>query len=173
METVDIILYALILIVCGLIYCKTQHPNVINNFTNKYFKKTNETLINTDNSRMKELSKCCTDEKCYSKPPMLRENCEENKVEAKKELDKQFDQFLTQEEYFKRLNELNVIKTQDLPNIIKDQEFVNKMNERISIDKAVGTSLYNKIIADKQDEVCGYNIKGYAEREFAPFVPRN
>ncbi len=130
-----------------------------------------ENLINTDDSRMKELTKCCTEPKCYSKPPFMRENCEANKVEAKKELDTMFDQAYTQEEYYKKLNELNFIKTQDMPNVQKEQEFVNKLNERITLDKAVGNSLFDKIVTDKQDEVCGYNIRGFDTKDYAPFIP--
>jgi hypothetical protein len=39
--------------------------------------KNKEHLINLDDSRKVELSKCCEDEKCYSKPPHLRTNCKE------------------------------------------------------------------------------------------------
>jgi hypothetical protein len=130
-----------------------------------------ENLINTDDSRKKELTKCCTDKKCYSKPPFMRENCEANKIEAKKELDTMFDQAYTQEEYYKKLNELNFIKTQDMPNVEKEQQFVNKLNERITLDKAVGDTLFNKIVTDKQDEVCGYNIRGFDMKDYAPFIP--
>lgn len=163
-----IIAVIIILIVAILIH---YGLNKINS-TPASAKMTNiENLINTDDSRKKELTKCCTEPKCYSKPPFMRENCEANKVEAKKELDTMFNQAYTQEEYYKKLNELNFIKTQDMPNVQKEQEFVNKLNERMTLDKAVGESLFNKIVTDKQDEVCGYNIRGFDIKDYAPFIP--
>ena len=142
----------------------------LNNITNSSMTNI-ENLINTDDSRKNELTKCCTEPKCYSKPPFMREKCDENKVEAKKELDTMFDPAYTQDEYYKKLNEINFIKTQDMPNVVKEQEFINKLNERITLDKAVGETLFNKIVTDKQDEVCGYNIKGFDTNEYAPFIP--
>ena len=164
-----IIAVIIILIVAILIH---YGLNKTNSSPTKPANMTNvENLINTDDSRKKELTKCCTEPKCYSKPPFMRENCEANKVDAKKELDTMFDQAYTQEEYYKKLNELNFIKTQDMPNVQKEQEFVNKLNERISLDKAVGDSLFDKIVTDKQDEVCGYNIRGFDMKDYAPFIP--
>ena len=163
---VIIILVVLILIHYGL--------NKINGTTTQTMPApmTNiENLINTDDSRKKELTKPCEDPKCYSKPPFIRENYEANKEEAKKELDKMFNQVYTQEEYYKKLNDLNFIKTQDMPNVQRDQEFINKLNERITLDKAVGESLFDKITTDKQDEVCGYNIRGFDTKDYAPFIP--
>ena len=164
-----IIAVIIILIVAILIH---YGLNKINSSPTKPANMTNvENLINTDDSRKKELTKCCTEPKCYSKPPFMRENCEANKEEAQKELDTMFDPMYTQEEYYKKLNELNFIKTQDMPNVQKEQEFVNKLNERITLDKAVGDSLFDKIVTDKQDEVCGYNIRGFDMKDYAPFIP--
>jgi hypothetical protein len=165
MNSIDMIIAVIIILVVAILI--HYGLNQVNGST-----MTNvENLINTDDSRMKELTKCCTEPKCYSKPPFMRENCEANKVEAKKELDTMFDQAYTQEEYYKKLNELNFIKTQDMPNVQKEQEFVNKLNERITLDKAVGNSLFDKIVTDKQDEVCGYNIRGFDTKDYAPFIP--
>ncbi len=165
---IDIVIAVIIMIVIFiLIYYGFKNVN-----GNTSAPMTNiEKLINTDDSRKKELTKCCTDSKCYSKPPYMRENCEANKVDAKKQLDTMFDQAYTQEEYYKKLNELNFIKTQDMPNVQKEQEFINKLNERITLDKAVGETLFDKIVTDKQDEVCGYNIRGFDTKDYAPFIP--
>ena len=164
-----IIAVIIILIVAILIH---YGLNKINSSPTNPANMTNvENLINTDDSRKKELTKCCKEPKCYSKPPFMRENCEENKEEAQKELDTMFDQAYTQEEYYKKLNELNFIKTQDMPNVQREQDFVNKLNERMTLDKAVGESLFNKIVTDKQDEVCGYNIRGFDIKDYAPFIP--
>jgi len=166
-----IIAVIIILIVAILIHYGLNKINSSTTIT-KPAKMTNvENLINTDDSRKIELTKPCSEPKCYSKPPFIRENYEANKVEAKKELDKMFDPIYTQEEYYKKLNELNFIKTQDMPNVQKEQEFVNKLNERITLDKAVGDSLFDKIVTDKQDEVCGYNIRGFDTKDYAPFIP--
>jgi len=32
-------------------------------------------------------------------------------------------------------------------------------------------TLFNKIVTDKQDEVCGYNIRGFDMKDYAPFIP--
>ena len=159
---VIIVLVVLILIHYGLNQINGTTPAPTTNIEN---------LINTDDSRKKELTKPCEDPKCYSKPPFIRENYEANKEEAKKELDKMFDQAYTQEEYYKKLNDLNFIKTQDMPNVEREQEFINKLNERITLDKAVGDTLFDKIVTDKQDEVCGYNIRGFDTKDYAPFIP--
>ena len=58
-----------------------------------YIKKgTQENIVNLDDSRKVELTKCCTDPKCYSKPPYLRENCIKNKEDSKKQLESKFKQ---------------------------------------------------------------------------------
>lgn len=153
---------AIILIVAILIYQGFEKVNEMANV---------EKLINTDNSRKKELTKCCTDTKCYSKPEFMRQDCQANKEDAKKTLDTMFEQTYTQDEYFQKLNEMNIIKDKDLPTIQKEQEFVNKLNERITLDKAIGESLFDKIVTDKQDQVCGYNIRGFDTKDYAPFIP--
>ncbi len=172
MSSVDMIIAVIIiLVVLILIHYGLNKINGITTHTTPAPITNIENLINTDDSRKKELTKPCEDPKCYSKPPFIRENYEENKEEAKKELDKMFDQVYTQEEYYKKLNDLNFIKTQDMPNVQRDQEFINKLNERITLDKAVGESLFDKITTDKQDEVCGYNIRGFDTKDYAPFIP--
>lgn len=164
MSSIDIIIAIVILAVIAIIiyYGFNKSSNGMTNVEN---------LINTDNTRKKNLTKCCTEPKCYSKPPFMRENCDEHKQEAQLQLDTMFEPAYTQEEYYKKLNELNIIKTQDMPNVEKNQKYIDKLNERITLDTAVGNILFDKIVADKQDEVCGYNIKGYSTSDFAPFIP--
>jgi len=177
MNSIDLILtFIIILVVSILIHYglnkTTNTPNTnITNTANTSQLTNIENIINTDDSHKKELTKCCTEPKCYSKPPFMRENCEMNKAEAKQQLDTMFNQSYTQEEYYKKLNDLNFIKTQDMPNVQKEQDFINKLNERITLDKAVGETLFNKIVIDKQDEICGYNIRGYDTQFYAPFIP--
>ena len=174
MSSIDLILAVIIVIVVVILIhygLNKINSNTTTTTTTPASMTNIENLINTDDSRKKELTKCCTDSKCYSKPPYMREGCDANKIEAQKELDTMFNQAYTQEEYYKKLNELNVIKTQDMPNVQKEQEFINKLNERITLDKAVGNTLFDKIVTDKQDEVCGYNIKGFDTKDYAPFIP--
>lgn len=172
-ESIDMIIIVIIILIIAILIhygFKNANGTMTNTKTNNDTAKV-EHLINTDDRRKKELIKPCTEPRCYSKPLFLRENGEANKQEAEKELEKMFEQTYTQEEYYKKLNELNFIKTQDMPNVLKEQEFVNKLNERITLDKAVGETLFDKIVSDKQDEVCGYNIRGYDMKDYAPFIP--
>lgn len=115
-----------------------------------------EHIVNLDDSRKVELSKCCTDSKCYSKPPHLRDNCTQNKDEAKKELDKEFQQMYTQEEYYKKLDELGITKDGQLTNKNIDEAYVAKMNEKIVINPALDETTDATIRKDDRDEVRGY-----------------
>jgi hypothetical protein len=120
----------------------------------------NEHLINLDDSRKIELSKCCTDDKCYNKPPHLRDNCQLNKDKAVKDLDSQFKQMYTQEEYYKLLDELNILKEKS--NNTKDIEYTKKMNEKLSPVQNVDEKTFNLIIKDDRDEVRGSDQTNYA-----------
>jgi hypothetical protein len=115
-----------------------------------------EHIVNLDDSRKIELSKCCTNSKCYNKPPHLRDNCVVNKENAKKELDKEFQQMYTQEEYYKKLDDLNIIN--DLNNRKIEEKYVAKMNERIVINSALDETTSENIRKDDSDEVRGYDV---------------
>ena len=132
------------------------------------FKKNSEHIVNLDDSRKIELSKCCTDPKCYSKPPHLRDNCQANKDEAKKELDKEFKQMYTQEEYYKKLDDLGITKDNKLTNKNVDEAYLAKMNERLVINPALNDKnnlqLDLDIRKDDRDE-----IRGYDESVLAPY----
>lgn len=145
-NNIDLVLLLIIALICGVLI----GINI----------KKKENLINLDDSRKKELTKCCTDSKCYSKPPHLRENCLKNKEDAKNELDKSFQQMYTQEEYYKKLNDLDIIK--DLNNKQLDEKYVAKMNERIVINTALDTNTDLTIRKDDRDEVRGYDLNNLA-----------
>ncbi len=123
-----------------------------------YIKKIGqENLINLDDSRKVELTKCCTDPKCYSKPPYLREDCIKNKEKAKEELDKEFKQMYTQEEYYKKLEELGITKKGELTNKKVDEAYYAKLNQKLVINPALDTKLDETIRKDDRDEVRGYD----------------
>jgi hypothetical protein len=137
---------------------------IIGAFVGMYIKQRKaENIVNLDDSRKIELSKCCTDSKCYSKPPHLRNNCLLNKENAKKELDKEFQQMYTQEEYYKKLNDLDIIK--DLNNKQLDEKYVAKMNERVIINPALDNTTDENIRKDDRDEVRGYDVL-----DLAPYI---
>jgi hypothetical protein len=142
---IDIIILLLVIFIIGVMVGLT-------------FKK-QENIVNLDDSRKVELSKCCTDPKCYSKPPHLRTNCNENKENAKKELDKEFQQMYTQEEYYKKLEDLEILKKGQLNNVQIDAKYAAKMNERIVINPALDKNIDKTIRKDDRDEVRGYDIK--------------
>ena len=123
------------------------------------FKKTSEHIVNLDDSRKIELSKCCTEPKCYSKPPHLRDNCEENKMKAKEELDKEFKQMYTQEQYYKKLDDLGITKDNKLTNKNVDEAYIAKMNERLVINPALDNKTDLDIRKDDRDEVRGYDVR--------------
>ncbi len=128
-----------------------------------YLKNTSrENLINLDDSRKVELTKCCTDPKCYSKPPYLRENCIKNKEEAKQQLDNKFKQMYTQEEYYKKLEDLGITSKGELTNNKIDEAYYAKMNQQVVINKAIDTKLDETIRKDDRDEVRGYDTTNLA-----------
>jgi hypothetical protein len=142
---IDIIILFLVIFIVGIMVGLT-------------FKK-QENIVNLDDSRKVELSKCCTDPKCYSKPPHLRNNCASNKEEAKKELDKEFTPMYTQEEYYKKLEDLDILKKGQLNNVQIDAAYADKMNQRIVINPALSNNTDRNIRQDDRDEVRGYDLK--------------
>jgi hypothetical protein len=118
-----------------------------------------EHLINLDDSRKKDLTQCCKNPPCYYQPPYLRENCEENKKKAFKELDSQFKESYTQKEYYNKLNELNILKNKS--NYQNDNEFKKKMNERLKVN--LNETDFNKVIKDDRDEVKGFESQNFAQ----------
>jgi uncharacterized membrane protein YraQ (UPF0718 family) len=121
-------------------------------------KYSSEHIVNLDDSRKVELSKCCTEPKCYNKPPHLRESCPQNKEEAKKELDKEFQQMYTQEEYYKKLDELGITKEGQLTNKNIDEAYVAKMNEKVVVNPKLDEKTDTIIRKDDRDEVRGYDL---------------
>ena len=121
-----------------------------------------EHIVNLDDSRKVELSKCCTESKCYSKPPHLRDNCAQNKEEAQKSLDKEFQQMYTQEEYYKKLEDLGITKDGNLTNKNIDEAYVAKMNEKIVVNTKLDESTDTNIRKDDRDEVRGYDVSNLA-----------
>jgi hypothetical protein len=148
MTSIDIIILLIIVLIIGILAGMHLQKN-----------KT-EHIVNLDDSRKIELSKCCTDSKCYNKPPHLRDNCVANKENAKNELDKEFQQMYTQEEYYKKLNDLDIIK--DLNNKQLDEKYYAKMNERIVINPALDEETKKTIRKDDRDEVRGYDVLNLA-----------
>jgi hypothetical protein len=132
-------------------------------------KRNSEHIVNLDDSRKVELSKCCTEPKCYSKPPHLRENCPQNKEEAKKELDKEFQQMYTQEEYYKKLDELGITKDSQLTNKNIDEAYVAKMNEIVVVNTALDETTDANIRKDDRDEVRGYDVSSNFDISLAPW----
>ncbi len=149
---IDIVILFLIVFVIGILFGANLKKNAA----------TSEHIVNLDDSRKVELSKCCTDPKCYSKPPHLRDNCDANKAAAKEELDKEFKQMYTQEEYYKKLEDLGITKQGQLNNVDINKAYAAKMNEQIVINPAMDTTLDATIRKDDRDEVRGYDVDSLA-----------
>ncbi len=147
MEQIDIILIILIFLTIGVLLYKLLYKNG------------KEGLVNLDESRKKMLTKCCENPPCYDKPPYLRENCIENKENADKQLDTQFKQQYTQEEYYKLLNDLNILKEEN--NKLRESIFLRERDEKIVIDKN-DDNILKKAIKDDRDEVKGYDKNVFA-----------
>ena len=104
----------------------------------KYFKSYKEHIVNLNNCHMKNILKCCTNENCFgdtygdSKPEFLRKDCDENKIESKKILNKSYEQMFTLPEYNK---------------LIKEQNY-NKRDEKIdsTYEQVFTPSEYKKVI---------------------------
>jgi hypothetical protein len=148
---IDIVILFLIVFIIGILF----GANLRNS-------KSSEHIVNLDDSRKVELSKCCTDAKCYSKPPHLRDNCQANKDAAKVELDKEFKQMYTQEEYYKKLEDLGITQKGQLNNLDIDKAYADKMNEQVVINPAIDTKLDEDIRKDDRDEVRGYDVGNLA-----------
>ncbi len=140
-EDLDLIILLVIVFIIGFISSKMYYDN------NK------EHLVNLDDSRKVALSKCCDNDKCYSKPPYLRENCIENKNKSLKDLESQFEQMYTQDEYYKKIDEIGVIKNKT--NFQRDRDLLNKLNEKLNLNNRLDQLTYDKIINDTRDEVKG------------------
>jgi hypothetical protein len=147
MDTTDIILLLILAFIMGLIIGKKCLSNSLK-----------EGLINLDDSRKVELTKCCKD--CYFKPEFLRTECEENKKKAFEELNKQFQEAYTQEQYYKLLNDLNILK--NIPNYKNYLEYNKNRDEKIETNEKMTNELMQQIIKDDRDEVKGYDLKNYA-----------
>ncbi len=149
---IDIIILLVISFIVGSLfgfYIKTQQNKT-------------ENLINLDDSRKVELTKCCDNPKCYSKPPYLRENCQKNKNLAREELEKEFKQMYTQEEYYKKLEELGITSKGELTNTKIDEAYFAKMNEKIIVNPALDEKTDETIRKDDRDEVRGYDTENLA-----------
>jgi len=145
---IDIVILFLIVFIIGILF----GANLRN-------KNKQENIINLDDSRKIELSKCCTEPKCYSKPPHLRNNCQANKDAAKVELEKSFEPAYTQEQYYKKLEETGITSKGQLNNVNIDKAYAAKMNERIVINPAIDDKLDVTIRKDDRDEVRGYDTE--------------
>ncbi len=149
---IDIVILFLIVFVIGILFGANLKKNAT----------TSEHIVNLDDSRKVELSKCCTDSKCYSKPPHLRDNCQANKDAAKVELDKEFKQMYTQEEYYKKLEDLGITQKGQLNNVDIDKAYAAKMNEQIVINPALDKTTDVNIRKDDRDEIRGYDVSNLA-----------
>lgn len=146
---IDIVILFIIVFIIGILFGANLRKSSEN---------TSEHIVNLDDSRKVELSKCCTDPKCYSKPPHLRDNCQANKDAARVELEKSFEPAYTQEQYYKKLEETGITSKGKLNNVDIDKAYVAKMNERIVINPAIDDKLDVNIRKDDRDEVRGYDV---------------
>jgi hypothetical protein len=147
---IDIVLLLIIAFIFGVLIAMNLKKNSA------------EHIVNLDDSRKVQLSKCCTGTKCYSKPPHLRENCAKNKEDAKNMLDKEFQQMYTQEEYYKILEDLGITKDGKLTNKQIDEAYVAKMNEKVVLNTKLDEATDANIRKDDRDEVRGYDISNLA-----------
>ena len=115
--------------------------------------KMKEHLINLDDSRKVDLSQCCKNPPCYSKPPHLRENCEENKKKAFEQLDSRFQEMYTQKEYYNKLKEMDILNSKT--NYQNDIDFTAKINEKLKVE--LNNVDFEKVIKDSRDEIPGYD----------------
>jgi len=143
-EKISIIFLFIIIVL--LIYCIT--------LVNK-----KEHIVNLDDSRKIELSKCCPPGAiCYSKPGFLTENCSENRINSQKTLDKTYEQAFTNDEYNKILKDKNI--RHDIPNAVIDRAIKQEKvqdRENINLVKVIGVNTYNEMIKDNTDMVNGFD----------------
>ncbi len=155
-EDLDLLILLVVTFILGFISSKMYY----NKNDNK------EHLVNLDESRKVELSKCCDNDKCYSKPPYLRENCIEHKKEALKELESQFAQMYTQDQYYEKIDKLGIIKNKT--NFERDKDLLEKLNEKLNINNRLDQLTYDKIRNDTRDEV-----RGSDEGNYTPYKQSN
>ncbi len=151
---IDIIILVVIAFILGFISSKFYYKN-----------KIKEHLVNLDDSRKVALTKCCDDEKCYSKPPYLRADCIKNKTESLKKLETQFEQMYTQDEYYDKVNNKLGFITNST-NFERDINLLNKLNEKLNVNNRLDQATFDNIINDTRDEVPGSDtiINNYASK---------
>lgn len=151
-EDLDLIILLVVTFIIGFISANMYYNNSKNN--------SKEHLVNLDNSRKEALTKCCDNDKCYSKPPYLRENCIQNKNKSLKDLESQFQQMYTQDQYYEKIDKLGIIK--NTTNFERDRDLLNKLNEKLNLNNRLDQLTYDNIINDTRDEVKGSDQKNYA-----------
>ncbi len=146
-EDLDLLILLVVTFIIGFIASKMYYNN-----------SNTEHLINLDESRKTALSKCCDNDKCYSKPPYLRENCKENKTKSFKELESKFEQMYTQEQYYEKINKLGIIKNKT--NFERDKDLLDKLNEKLNVNNRLDQLTFDTIRKDSRDEVKGSDMIG-------------
>lgn len=165
----------LIVLICAIVFVFILISiNLYNNNNNM------EHIVNLSTCKKDNVEKCCSDNKCYrqlppsyyysipsdefcdAKPPFLRNNCEENKIASKKELDKSFQPMFSLKEYNELVGDLHLYDNYytDNSNNIVDQDAFNKKFDYQAdyIEKQLGDQAFNKIMTSNYGEVPGYNI---------------
>ena len=155
-EDLDLIMLLVVTFIIGFISSKMYYQRSNNN----------EHLVNLDDSRKEVLTKCCDNDKCYSKPPYLREDCIENKQKSLKHLESQFQEMYSQEEYYEKIRKYGIIKNET--NFERDKELLNKLNEKLNVNNRLDQLTYNNIINDTRDEV-----KGSDKGNYSPYKQSN
>jgi hypothetical protein len=150
-EDLDLLILIIVSFIIGFIVSKMYY----NNYNND-----KEHLVNLDDSRKEALTKCCDNEKCYSKPPYLRKNCIENKNKSLKDLESQFKQMYTQDQYYEKIDKLGVITNKT--NFERDRELLNKLNEKLNVNNRLDQLTYDNIRNDIRDEVKGSDKGNYS-----------
>ena len=129
--------------------------------------KRKEHIVNLDDSRKINLTKCCPPGSiCYSKPDFLTENCLKNIKDSKETLDKSYEQAFTDDEYNKILKDKNI--RHDIPNGVIDRAIKQEKiqdRENINLVKVIGINTYNEMIKDNTDMVNGYDGKLYGSND--------
>ena len=151
------IIFIIILLVIIILYIKNS----------TWIQSKMEHIINTDDSRKLELQKCCSGEKCYSKPPFLQNytdspnKCNLNKNKMAAILDKSYEQMFTQDKYNTILTDLKIRPNIDNTTIERSNKEINLLQRKIDdISTKIGIPAYNNMILDNTDNVNGFdNIK--------------
>jgi hypothetical protein len=130
-----------------------------------FLKSTKEHLVELNECKRKNMIKCCTDENCTddtygdSKPPFLRKNCEENKINSEKILEKSYEQMFTPAEYNKMFKEINLYNNYyySSKNFVCQKNKYNKLfdYENNNINNILGEKTFNAIINDNYGEQPG------------------